>query len=106
VSAVVGAAVPAAVCRWGLCPCCPGVEGVSLGGKQSSLIPLTLSVSAAHAQAADGGPQLTQRERQPEHKRGHFQGEHLRLGLNRQNGVVNGLEEKQVTHTNTQQEQH
>jgi len=22
---VVGAAVPAAVCRWGLCPCCPGV---------------------------------------------------------------------------------
>jgi len=25
VSAVVGAAVPAAVCRWGLCPCCPGV---------------------------------------------------------------------------------
>jgi len=25
VSAVVGAAVPAAVCRWGLCPCCPAV---------------------------------------------------------------------------------
>ena len=25
VSAVVGAAVPAAVCRWGLFPCCPGV---------------------------------------------------------------------------------
>jgi len=25
VSAVVGAVVPAAVCRWGLCPCCPGV---------------------------------------------------------------------------------
>jgi len=25
VSAVVGAAVPAAVCRWGLCPCCPDV---------------------------------------------------------------------------------
>jgi len=24
-SAVVGAAVPAAVCRWGLCSCCPGV---------------------------------------------------------------------------------
>ena len=31
---VVGAAVPAAVCLWGLCPCCPGV-GRSLGGKQS-----------------------------------------------------------------------
>jgi len=29
---VVGAAVPAAVCRWGLCPCCPGVGEVSLGG--------------------------------------------------------------------------
>jgi len=25
VSAVVGAAVPATVCRWGLFPCCPGV---------------------------------------------------------------------------------
>jgi len=25
VSTVVGAAVPAAVCRWGLCRCCPGV---------------------------------------------------------------------------------
>jgi len=25
VSAMVGAAVPAAVCRWGLCPCCPDV---------------------------------------------------------------------------------
>jgi len=25
VSAVVGAAVPAAVCRWGLAPCCPDV---------------------------------------------------------------------------------
>jgi len=25
VAAVVGAAVPAVVCRWGLCPCCPGV---------------------------------------------------------------------------------
>ena len=27
VSVVVGAAVPAAVCRWGLCPQCPGVGG-------------------------------------------------------------------------------
>jgi len=25
VSVVVGATVPAAVCRWGLCSCCPGV---------------------------------------------------------------------------------
>jgi len=31
VSAVVGAAVPAAVCRWGLCPCCPGVGRCLLG---------------------------------------------------------------------------
>ena len=32
VSVVVGAAVPAAVCRWGLCSRCPGV-GRSLGGE-------------------------------------------------------------------------
>jgi len=32
VSVVVAAAVPAAVCRWRLCPHCPGVEKVSLGG--------------------------------------------------------------------------
>jgi len=31
VSVVVGAAVPAAVCRWGLCPRCPGVvEGIHI----------------------------------------------------------------------------
>ena len=35
VSAVMGVAVPAAVCRWGLCSCCPGV-GRSLEGKPSS----------------------------------------------------------------------
>jgi len=28
-SVVVGAAAPAAVCRRGMCPCCPGVGGVS-----------------------------------------------------------------------------
>jgi len=31
VSAVVGAVVPAAVCRWGLCPCCSDV-GRGLSG--------------------------------------------------------------------------
>jgi len=40
VSAVVGAAVPAAVCRWGLRPSCPAWCGeVSLGGIQSSSPP-------------------------------------------------------------------
>jgi len=30
-SVVMGAAVPAAVCRWGLCPRCPGVGRCLLG---------------------------------------------------------------------------
>jgi len=31
VSVVVGVAVPAAMCRWGLCPCCPDVGRCLLG---------------------------------------------------------------------------
>jgi len=39
VSAVVGAAVPAAVCRWGLCPCCPGPDvGRCLSGVYNGYI--------------------------------------------------------------------
>ena len=42
-----GAAVPAAVCRWGLCPCCPGV-GRCLSGVYISLI-ILLPVPTAKA---------------------------------------------------------
>ena len=42
----VGAAVPTPVCRWGLCPCCPGVgrclSGVNISSSSAS--PLCLSV--------------------------------------------------------------
>ena len=37
VSVVVGAAVPAAVCRWGLCPCCPSVARCLSGVNISSI---------------------------------------------------------------------
>jgi len=52
VSAVVGAAVPAAVCRWGLCPCCPGV-GRCLSGVYIS----------SSARNTGGGHMATRRER-------------------------------------------
>jgi len=39
VSVVVGAAVPAAVCRRGLCPCCPGAGRCFLGVIISSALP-------------------------------------------------------------------
>ena len=42
VSAVVVAAVPAAVCRWGLCPCCPGV-GRCLSGYTIIIIDVTVT---------------------------------------------------------------
>jgi len=43
VSVVVGAAVPAAVCRWGLCSCCPGVERCLSGVYESSSRPCATS---------------------------------------------------------------
>jgi len=41
VSVVMGAAVLAAVCRWGLCPCCPNVGRCLSGVYESSLCLLT-----------------------------------------------------------------
>jgi len=38
-SVVLGAAVLAAVCRWGLCPRCPGVGRCLLGVNMSSASP-------------------------------------------------------------------
>jgi len=40
-STVAWAAVPAAVCRWGLCPCCSGVKRSLSGGTHLGLTRLT-----------------------------------------------------------------
>jgi len=55
VSAVVGAAVPAAVCRWGLCPCCPGV-GRCLSGVYNHHHITNNARCIAYPKGGRGGP--------------------------------------------------
>jgi len=56
VSVVVGAAVPAAVCCWGLCPRCPGVGRCLSGVNISSPMEASRDTSSLDGPAADETP--------------------------------------------------
>jgi len=55
VSVVLRAAVPAAVCRWGLCPRCPGVRSCLSGVYLSSSVGVVLDTRQNAREIPEGG---------------------------------------------------